>query len=138
MQSAVVSDQVGWPEGEGRNEEFRKIFGISAEKLQAQGIDPDEYARKNIRSAVRDKKSRARWMSDERNYDLLWSRWGLRAFIAMFVVLGLLIVQKAIPKLGSILDVMEVIGLIAGIVMVGLSLYYRRLQRKAQRARPRR
>lgn len=121
-----------------RNQEFRKVFGVSADELRQQGIDPDQYARDNIHAAYKKPQSSARWLTDEQQYARLWGRWGGRAYVAVFVALGLLFVQKALPRWAPVLIALEVIVWLAGLAMFALSVKYRRLQRKTRQTRLRR
>jgi len=76
---------------------FARLFGVTEEELINRGIDPDVYAQKNIRGAL---KNRSNWdlvLPKSNQYGLLWTRWGSRGFIAMFIGVGFLAVSKYQP-----------------------------------------
>ena len=71
-------------------ERFHHLFGTSKADLRARGIDPGQYAREHIHDALKDK---AKWdgiLPLSNQYGILWTRWGWRGFVAMFIGLGLL------------------------------------------------
>jgi len=116
------------PEGK-----FARLFGVTEEELIHRGIDPDVYAEKNIRNAL---KKRSNWdlvLPKSYQYGLLWTRWGSRGFIAMFIGVGFLAVSKYQPLhwLGiSLACAMVLVALVA----YALMLKYRRKYVAACRA----
>lgn len=75
-------------------ERFRNLFGVSEDQLRAQGVDPGQYARDHIHDALKD---RTKWegiLPASNQYGILWTRWGFRGFVAMFIGFGLLALSK--------------------------------------------
>lgn len=75
---------------EDESRKFLNLFGVSENELIGRGIDPGEYARKNVGKALR---NQAKWdgiIPNSNQFGILWTRWGLRLFIALFVGMGLL------------------------------------------------
>ncbi|MBU6495292.1 MAG: hypothetical protein KGR42_02600 [Acidobacteria bacterium] len=84
-------------ESERQKDTFVRLFGATEKELTSQGIDPDAYARQNIRNALKD---RGKWdlmLPKSIQYGLLWTRWGVRGFIAMSIGIGFLAVSKYSP-----------------------------------------
>ena len=93
---------------------FTEIFGVSEDDLNAQGIDTAQYARDHIREVVKD---RHRWnragIPKSSQLSMLWTQWGYRAFIAMFVGYGFLAI--------SITPALHWLGLAGAFVMLAVA-----------------
>jgi hypothetical protein len=74
--------------------QFHRLFGISEDELISRGIDPGDYARKNVRKALRDATKWNGILPKSNQFGILWTRWGLRGFIAFFIGIGFLAVSK--------------------------------------------
>jgi hypothetical protein len=79
---------------EDESRKFLDLFGVSEDELIGRGIDPGEYARKNIRNALRDQTKWDGIISKSNQFGILWTRWGLRVFIALFVGIAFLVISK--------------------------------------------
>jgi hypothetical protein len=73
-----------------QQQRFENLFGVSEADLRDQGIDPDRYARDHIHEALND---RGKWngiLPPSNQYAILWTKWGFRAFVTMFIGIGFL------------------------------------------------
>jgi hypothetical protein len=105
---------------------FARLFGVTEEELINQGVDPSEFARQNIHNALKDQGNWDLVLPKSNQYGILWTRWGLRGFVAMFIGVGFLAVSKFQPlhALGiSLAYAMLLVSLVAYVLM----LKYRRM-----------
>jgi hypothetical protein len=111
-------------------EKFAQLFGVTEDQLIARGIDPGEYARDNVKEALKDKSKWNLVLSKSTQYTVLWTRWGYRAVVAMFVGIGSL----ALATLSSIRWLGVALACISGgyaLTSIFLLFRYRRLYRSA-------
>lgn len=111
---------------EEQKKKFARLFGVTEEELLSRGIDPNDYARQNIRDALKNKNNWDLVLPKSNQYGVLWTRWGFRGFVAMFFGVGFLAVSKYQPlhSLGiGLAFAMLLVALVTYVVM----LQYRRL-----------
>ncbi|HEY5303521.1 MAG TPA: hypothetical protein VIJ86_05645 [Acidimicrobiales bacterium] len=111
---------------EEQKDKFARLFGVTEEELINRGIDPSDYARRNIRNAL---KNQGNWdlvLPNSNQYGILLTRWGLRGFVAMFIGVGFLAVSKyqTLHLLGLYLAYAM---LLAALVAYVFMLKYRRM-----------
>lgn len=73
-----------------KDERFMQLFGVSQDDVRRRGIDPGVYAREHIHHAMKDRKKWPGIIPESNQYAILWTRWGFRGFVAMFIGLGFL------------------------------------------------
>ena len=73
---------------------FAQLFGVTEEELVRQGIDLDEYFSAHIGEALKDRRKWDLVLPKSQQYNMLWPRWGFRAFLAMFVGFGFLALSE--------------------------------------------
>jgi len=103
---------------------FQEVFGVSKDELVRQNIDPDEYARQNIRRTLKDPEKASRVLPPSAQLWRVQMRWGGRGFAALFVSIGFLALSRVHPVhlLGIIAAVLVFIG---ALIMYVLMMKYR-------------
>ncbi len=76
---------------------FFQTFGVSEDELIRRGIDPGVYARDHIREALKNERTMKSILPSSYQYGILWTRWGWRGFVSMFVGVGFLALSKFSP-----------------------------------------
>jgi len=77
---------------------LKALFGVSEEELVRRGINPDEYARRNIRRVLKDKHKQEQVLSRSMQLKLRWTQYGWWGFMCLFATAGCLFVTK-VPSL---------------------------------------
>jgi hypothetical protein len=113
-------------EREEQKKKFARLFGVTEEELISRGIDPSDYARQNIRDALKNRNNWDLVLPKSNQYGLLWTRWGFRGFIAMFFGVGFLALSKYQP-LHSLGIGLALAMLLVALVNYVLTLKYRRM-----------
>lgn len=111
---------------EEQKKKFARLFRVTEEELISRGVDPSDYARQNIREALKNRNNWDLVLPKSNQYGLLWTRWGLRGFAAMFVGLGFLALSKYQP-LHSLGIALAFVMWLVTLVTYALMLKYRRM-----------
>ena len=109
-----------------QSKKFAKLFGVTESELIKQGIDPTDYAKQHVRSALKNKKNWNIVLPKSSQLAMEWTRLGWRGFIAMFFCLGFL----AISKISNFF----VLGIVGACIMwiVAGSLTYLTLKKRSE------
>ena len=86
------------PAGEDEySSKFFQTFGITEDELIRQGVDPGVYAREHIGKALKNRRTMEVILPSSYRNGILWTRWGWRGFVSMFVGVSFLALSKFPP-----------------------------------------
>ncbi len=93
----MASDE---PMTEDQKRIFRETFGVSADQLSANGIDPGDYARRNVMKALEEHEFRAPGVLAENvHYAYLRGKWGMRGYFLIFLAFGFMMLAVGVRSL---------------------------------------